>query len=208
VIASDVGAEMLAACSRRARAAAVDLDLRELDMHDLRGIADSSADAVTLSFALMFSPDPVKVMSEIRRVLKPGGRFALAVWAEPAKNPFFTTMFGTAARLSPPAGPPPAPDAPGPFRLAPPGELERVIGAAGLVDVMTTELPFDYNFDSLEHHWQVASSMAPPIQSVAESGSATDIANLRHALAEALRPYMVGNAVRIAATPRCATGRR
>src|SRR5690349_1092366 len=61
VIATDVAADMLAACERRARAATItNIEFRELDMHDLRGIADASIDAVTCGFALMFSPDPVK----------------------------------------------------------------------------------------------------------------------------------------------------
>src|SRR5262249_39373848 len=83
VVATDVAADMLAGCGRRAKASNVTLELRELDMHDLRSFADGSVDAVTCGFALMFSPDPVKVLREIQRVLKPGRAFALAVWDEP-----------------------------------------------------------------------------------------------------------------------------
>src|SRR5262245_22671536 len=153
VIATDVASDMLAACERRARAAGVtNVEVREADMHDLRGIADASVDAVTLGFALMFSPDPVRVMKEIKRVLVPGGRVALCVWDEPAKNPFFTTMFGAIAEVAPPQ-PPPSADAPGPFKLAPPGALEGVLRDAGFRDVATAPVSFMFDFDSVEQHW-------------------------------------------------------
>jgi len=206
VIACDVDAEMLAACNRRARVANVELDLRELDMQDLRGIADSSVDAVTSSFALMFCPDPVKVMTEIRRVLKPDARFALSVWSEAAKNPFFTTIFAAVTKLMP--SPPAVFGAPGPFRLGPPGELERVARAAGFTDLAFEELPFEYQFDSLDHHWQVMSAMATPVKRAAETLPASEVEQLRRAIADAVAPYKVGDKLRIPATPALATGRK
>src|SRR5204862_7901916 len=144
-----VVADMLAACERRARAASLNnVECRELDMHDLRGIADASIDAVTCGFALMFSADPVKVLREMRRVLKPGARLALCVWDEPAKNPYFTTMFGAMGAIT--GAPPPPADAPGPFKLAPPGELARVLGEAGFREIAIEPVPSTFEFESLE----------------------------------------------------------
>jgi ubiquinone/menaquinone biosynthesis C-methylase UbiE len=42
--------------------------------------AGASFDAVVSQFALMFISDPTTAVSEMRRVLAPGGRLALAVW--------------------------------------------------------------------------------------------------------------------------------
>ena len=208
VIATDVAADMLAGCDRRAKANGVTLELRELDMHDLRGVDDGSIDAVTFGFALMFSPDPVKVMREIHRVLEPGGHFALAVWDEPAKNPYFTTMFGLLAQVAP--MPPAKPDAPGPFRFAAPGELERVIRAAGFEQVTVESVPCPYGFDSLDQHFQVAYDMAAPFKRAVDAMPPDQVTQLRAAHAAALAPFRTGDGERLSllTTPLCASGRK
>jgi SAM-dependent methyltransferase len=208
VIATDVASDMLAGCERRARAAGVtNLEVREADMHDLRGIEDASVDAVTFGFALMFSPDPVRVMKEIARVLVPGGRVALCVWDEPAKNPFFTTMFGAIAEVAPP-GPLPSPNAPGPFKLCPPGALEGVLREAGFRDVATAPVPFQFEFDSVEQHFEINSALAAPLKRLVTNASPEDLARLRSALAGALEPHRDGGRVRILATALCGSARK
>jgi SAM-dependent methyltransferase len=61
-----------------------DSDIRVGDMHDLPW-DDGSFDAVT-SFRGIWGTTP-RVMSEIRRVLRPGGRFAMTVWGDVGKSP-------------------------------------------------------------------------------------------------------------------------
>jgi SAM-dependent methyltransferase len=206
VIASDVAADMLAGCERRAKAASVTLELRELDMHDLRGVGDASVDAVTCGFALMFSPDPVKVMREVHRVLRPGARFSLAVWDAIDKNAYFATMFGTLGQFAP--MPAPAPDAPGPFRFAAPGSLERVIRAAGFSEVTVESVPNHYVFDSLEQHFEVTIDMAAPVKRAVEAMTPAQRQQFRNALATALAPYRDGERYRLLTTALCATSRK
>ncbi|HEY5920481.1 MAG TPA: methyltransferase domain-containing protein [Kofleriaceae bacterium] len=208
VIATDVAADMLAGCERLAKAAGVSLELRELDMHDLRGVGDASVDAVTFGFALMFSPDPVKVMREVHRVLKPGAQFALAVWDEPAKNHYFTTIFGALGQVVP--MPAPKPDAPGPFKLAPPGELERVIRAAGFEQVTVESVPCPFVFESLDHHFEVTCDMAGVVKRAVAQLTPTQLAQFRSVLATTLAPFRTGAGERISVltTPLCASGRK
>jgi SAM-dependent methyltransferase len=206
VTATDVAADMLAACGRVAAAAGVDLTLREMDMH-APAFADSSFDAVTLAFALMFSPDPVKVMSGVRRLLRPGGRTAVAVWDEPARNPFFTTMFASVANALDAPSPPPS--APGPFRLSPPGELARVLAAADLADVVVEPVAIEYAFDSVDAHWTCASDMAPPVRNASLTLSADRVAALRRTIADAIAPYTDATGrVRFTQSVLCARARR
>ena len=50
---------------------------------------DGSFDAVVSQFGLMFFPDQVAGLREMRRVLVPGGRLAVAVWASLADTPAY-----------------------------------------------------------------------------------------------------------------------
>lgn len=206
VIATDIAADMLAACERLARAEGVaNLELREMDMHAI-ALPDASVDAVTCAFALMFSPEPARVLAEIRRVLVPGGRFAVAVWDVPAHNPFFTTMFGVIAQLAPTHPPSPTP---GPFRLAAPGELAALVRAAGFDDATAEPVPFTWRFDSVEQHFAMNRDMAAPLQRLANSLPPPELARLRAAFAAALAPYTrAGGDVALPAAALCATGRK
>lgn len=49
---------------------------------------DGAFDAVLCRMGFMFAPDPVAAFGEARRVLRPGGRLAFAVWAAPELNPW------------------------------------------------------------------------------------------------------------------------
>jgi len=50
---------------------------------------DGSFDRVVCQYGLMFFPDKVKSLSEMLRVLRPGGRLAVAVWDSLDNNPGF-----------------------------------------------------------------------------------------------------------------------
>jgi SAM-dependent methyltransferase len=77
----------------------------------------------------MFFGDPVAAFSNIRRALRPGGRLALLVWQELARNEWISAFLGALTVGRPPQ--PPAADAPGPFSLAAPDRVHAVLGAAG-----------------------------------------------------------------------------
>ena len=114
----------------------------------------------------------------------------------------YTTIFGSLAKVAP--MPPPQPGSPGPFALAAPGLLARLLGEAGFAGVTVEAKPFQLEFDSLDHHWQVVSDLAAPLKRAADSLPAERLRELRAGLTEALAPFMVGERVRVTATPLCA----
>ena len=97
IIGADISPEMLAVASARAKADGLDnIRFVEMDAEQLT-FDEGQFDAVTNAYGLMFSPDLARAVSEARRVLKPGGRFALVTWDEPVKSPFFSVITGVAA---------------------------------------------------------------------------------------------------------------
>jgi phosphatidylethanolamine/phosphatidyl-N-methylethanolamine N-methyltransferase len=74
VVAVDASAEMLAIARRRRTRAVVQLS--QTDVHQL-AFPDATFDGVVGSFLLCNVTDPLAVLQEVRRVLRPGGRLLL-----------------------------------------------------------------------------------------------------------------------------------
>jgi SAM-dependent methyltransferase len=123
---------MLAIARERIDAAGLtNVDLVESDAESLR-LDPHSFDAVLCRWGLMFMPDLDGVASAMRRALKPGGRFATAVWSDADRVPMCGLARDAIRRIT---GIVPPPNAPDPTRLADPSILERALAAAGFHDV-------------------------------------------------------------------------
>jgi SAM-dependent methyltransferase len=75
----DIATNLLEQARERAAAEGLTVTFDEGDAESLP-YADASFDAVTTMFGAMFAPRPALVASECARVLKPGGRLAMANW--------------------------------------------------------------------------------------------------------------------------------
>ncbi len=134
VIETDAVDAMLGVAKGRARdlgAANVEFKRMELEWIDLPA---ATVDAVICRWGLMFALDPSAAVREIRRVLRPGGRMAIAVWDAADLNPWATIP--TRALIELGHVEPPDPTAPGMFTLADAGGLRDLLDAAGLDDVL------------------------------------------------------------------------
>jgi SAM-dependent methyltransferase len=206
VTAIDISAKMIGAASRRAADAGLDnLDLREMDA-DAMDFPDDTFDTVTCVCTLMFSPEPRRAIGEIRRVLKPGGRFGIVVWDEPSLNPFSMVLVGLLGTFM--ALPPlPGGDAPGPFRFAERQALESVLQSGGFSRFTIENVTMTFDFPSVEAYLQVVSEVAGWTRRL-EALSPDAQFQLRQAVAEAAEPYCVGGRVRIGSAVHCAFGRK
>jgi SAM-dependent methyltransferase len=206
VVAIDSSPVMLAAAMRIARSAGIaNIEHRPMDLAAL-DFADVSFDAVTCKEGLMFCADPVKAASELRRVLKPGGHFAMSAWDEPEKNAFFMTINQAVSQFLP--RPTPRAGAPGPFRLAPAAEFESVLRQAGFGELTVQPSEVVFEVESAELHWHIVSDMAAPVEQAKASLSVADVQRLKRAMAEAIEPYRVGHRIRLPNTALCISGRR
>ena len=92
--------------ARRGAAGSATCSTRVLDLESIDE-PDASYDVVLCREGLMFAPDPARAAREIRRVLRPGGRVAIAVWGPRERNPWLGLVFDAVSaqigRARPPA---------------------------------------------------------------------------------------------------------
>jgi SAM-dependent methyltransferase len=119
----------------------------ELEWIDL---PTASVDAILCRWGIMLSVDPAAAMGETRRVLRPGGRLALAVWDDSSRNPWATIPGRALLNLG--HADPPDPNAPGMFALAEPGRLQDMLESAGFVDVLVQAVELDRTHESLDDY--------------------------------------------------------
>ncbi|HEV3473015.1 MAG TPA: methyltransferase domain-containing protein [Actinomycetota bacterium] len=84
----DLTPEMLAIARERVRDLGREVDLREGDAHRLE-LADASFDSVVCTYSLCNIPDPQRAISEMRRVLRPGGKLILVDHIRSTSRPVF-----------------------------------------------------------------------------------------------------------------------
>ena len=107
---------------------------------------DHSFDAVVSQFGLMFFPDQTAGLREMRRVLVPGGRLAVAVWGSLADTPAYAAEVELVERL---AGKEAGDALRAPFVLGDPMRLSELCVAAGFTDALVTLQPGRGRFPSI-----------------------------------------------------------
>jgi SAM-dependent methyltransferase len=138
VLATDVSERILEYAADEARRAGLaNVATKTMDGEQLE-VDPGSFDAAISRLGLMYMPDKAGALASVRAALRPGGRYAAIVFAEPDRNPFFSVPIGIIRRRA--ELPPPAPGLPGPFSCA---NLAEQLEGAGLteVDVRRVEAP-------------------------------------------------------------------
>jgi SAM-dependent methyltransferase len=185
VVLSDVAAEMTAIAAERAaglsNVSTAVLDLEQIDQ------PDDSYDAVLCREGLMFALDPARAARELARVLRPGGRAALAVWGPRERNPWLGLVFdAVSAQIGAPV---PPPGIPGPFALGDAERLGGLLSDAGFGDVSVSEEPVPLRAGSFDEWWSRTSALAGPLAKILASLPAEAVEGIRERLIEATREY-------------------
>jgi SAM-dependent methyltransferase len=150
VVGLDLAAPMLGFASERARAAGLaNLACVQGDAQQLP-FADRSFDAALSRWGVMLVPEPRRAISEARRVIRDGARFAAAVWSFPERVPMIAIAGRVAIREL--GLEPPPPDAPGPLRMGRPGRLEEELEGAGLREVRGESIRVTFEYASAQQY--------------------------------------------------------
>jgi len=91
IVGLDRSPEMLAVARALDSSSAAPIEWREGDVSDMP-FESGTFDIVFCAFSLMFFPDRLAALKEMRRVLKPDGRLAISVWGSINKCPGQTVM--------------------------------------------------------------------------------------------------------------------
>jgi len=194
VLATDLLPEMLEIARENAQARGLaNLDFRAADAEQLP-FPDRQFDRVTCRFGIMFMPDIQKALSEMRRVLKPGGRVSFVTWGPLEENPLFGLMIRPFMKYV--DVPPPPPDSPHVFRFADERKLVQTISAAGFAEVRAAMHKINWAWPGTpEQAWQGGSELAAPFKRIIAATPEDKREEVICQVIESIRQYFDGHAV-------------
>jgi SAM-dependent methyltransferase len=177
----------------------------------------ASMDAVLCRWGYMLMVDPGAALSETRRVLRPGGRVALAVWDAVGANPWALAPRlelierGLAPAPAPTAAPADGRDrseidrsretlasgehprfgqhTPGPFALGDPERVRELLEQAGFAEARVEAVDVAQRHESFDAFWETMLDLSRELHDLVLARPAEEIEQIRASLAVRLEPY-------------------
>ena len=135
VLGLDISGPMLARAADRAREEGVSnarFEQADAQTFDFGG---DKFDRLFSRFGVMFFASPGDAFTNLRTALRPGGRLTFVCWQKLDLNPWMHLPILAAAKHLPPAGPPPKPNAPGPFAFADVDRVRSILRDSGFTKI-------------------------------------------------------------------------
>jgi SAM-dependent methyltransferase len=187
LISSDGTDAMLGLARDRARHMGIEnVEFKRLELEWI-DLPAASVDGVLCRWGVMLCVDPAAALREMRRVLRPGGRLAAAIWDTAERNPWATIPNRAMVTLGHASAP--EPGAPGPFALAEPGRFQELLEEAGFVEVAIEAIDLERSYSGpdefLEETLDLSRAFAERFEGLSRSAQG-DVARLIASLAEPL----------------------
>jgi SAM-dependent methyltransferase len=190
VVISDQAEAMLAGARERAQ----ELGLSNIEFQVLDGewidLPFASVDGILCRWGYMLMADPAAALLEARRVLRPGGRIALAVWDALTSNPW--ALLPGLELLERGLAPAPAANdepRPGPFALGDAAQVRELLEQAGFVEVDVRALELTRHHPDFAELWETTLDLSPSFHDAVLSRPAPEIAAIESSLAARFEPY-------------------
>lgn len=166
IVATDQSAGMLALADERIKKEGLsNIELVEVDTEAL-DLPENEFDGAVCRWGLMFLPDLQAGLQAIRRSLKPGAKFAAAVWGRPDQVPFMSLPMAVGQQVLDPKPAPPPADAPNVFSLGGDGTLQSALQTAGFKDVEANTLEILFDLESPQEYCEFLGDLTPPIRAM------------------------------------------
>lgn len=184
VTSTDYVPHLLEKGAVRAKAEGLDIEFKVADAEALP-FADGTFDVVLSSFGVMFAPDHRKAAAEMMRVVKSGGRIAMANWTpEGFLGDLFRTM---GAHVAPPAG------VQSPMLWGTEPRMVELFGPAAS-DIRCTRRMFNFRYASAAHFIDVFRTYYGPTHKAFLSLDETKQQRLQEDLTTVLEKHNVAGA--------------
>jgi ubiquinone/menaquinone biosynthesis C-methylase UbiE len=166
VTATDISSEMLAIAEERARSLSLneEIKFKQSDAESLELETNQVFNSIICRWGLMFLPNLDNALSNMLRLLVPGGKLAAAVWSEPSKVPLISMPINIARQEL--QAPLPGQGTPGPFSLADIDALKKSLEKAGFVEIKSETITVVFEFNSAEEYTEFNQDIAAPVRTI------------------------------------------
>jgi ubiquinone/menaquinone biosynthesis C-methylase UbiE len=187
LICSDASEGML----DNARARAAELGVPGVEFRPLNAesiaLPTASLDAVLCRWGYMLLADPGAALGETRRVLRPGGRVALAAWDTADRNVWASVASDEVQQFM--ATPSPEPGQPGMFAFAKSGRIEALLHEAGFAEVEVEAVDVAFHYADEDAWWEDRVALSVPFADALARADADRRDRLREAIDTRLAEY-------------------
>jgi SAM-dependent methyltransferase len=193
VIVSDQADAMLAGARERAG----ELGLSNVEFQVINAewidLPVASVDVVLCRWGYMLMADPPAALGETRRVLRSGGRVALAVWDAIEHNPWAQLPALELGERGLSSSPPPG--TPGPFALGRAEGVYELLEQTGFAEVEVESLPLHRRHASFEDFWETTLDLSRGFHDAVLERPQDEIEELRAAIRARMQPFISADGV-------------
>ena len=202
IVCTDFSSTMVDIARRRGEELGLtNVEYRVMDA-ERNELENDSVDGVLCRCGYMLMPDPERALAETRRVLRRGGRVALAIWREADRNPWISIV----GRMLLERGhvPPNEPGAPGMFTMARDERVHELLEGAGFAVLRLEEVPVLFVYESLDDYVRRAQDTGGVFARVWREVEETERAAMESQLALAFAPFAVDGGYELPGLALCA----